>query len=156
MKNQEKLVKQLTEKGYKISFAESCTGGLAAASLVGVSGASAVFDLSFVTYANSAKEAVLGVSRQLLEAYGAVSEEVALAMASGASRVSGAEIAVGISGIAGPLGGSPEKPVGTVCFGFYINGMTESITGHFENMDRSAVRSSAVDFVFEYLTKKLS
>ncbi len=102
------------EHGYHITTAESCTGGLISARLVNVSGASACFDRSFVTYANEAKMEELGVSAETLAKYGAVSEETAGEMVVGAQKHSGAEVAVAVTGIAGPTGGTPEKPVGLV------------------------------------------
>lgn len=154
--NQEKLCALLKEKCLHISFAESCTAGLAAARLVGVSGASDVFDASFVTYANEAKMRFVSVKPETLNAHGAVSEEIARQMAEGAARAAGAEVGVGISGIAGPTGGTPEKPVGTVCFGFFTPCGTVSTTEHFVNLDREGVRTAAVDFVFERLLNILS
>lgn len=102
------------EKGYKITTAESCTGGLISARLVNVSGASACFDRSFVTYANEAKIEELGVLPETLARFGAVSEETAAQMAVGAQKRGNAEVAVAVTGIAGPTGGTPEKPVGLV------------------------------------------
>jgi len=110
----EQLVALLKEKGFKISAAESCTGGLFCKLLTDVPGCSAVLDLSVVTYANEAKTALLGVSNEILETDGAVSADCAGAMARGILRLSGADIGVAITGIAGPDGGSAEKPVGTV------------------------------------------
>ena len=152
---QEKLVAHLKEKGLRISFAESCTAGLAAAELVAVSGASDVFDASFVTYANTAKIKFVGVSPETLNAYGAVSEQTAGEMAEGCARAACADIGVGISGIAGPGGGTPEKPVGTVCFGFHAAGRTHTLTMHFEGLDRAGVRKAAVRFVFAHLNEVL-
>ena len=151
----ELVVKALLEKGLHISFAESCTAGLAAARLVNVSGASSVFDASFVTYANEAKMKFVSVSPDTLAAHGAVSEETAREMAEGCARAAGAEVGVGISGIAGPLGGTPEKPVGTVCFGFFTPSGTVSTTRRFLG-DRESVRTQAVNFVFDELLKLLN
>jgi len=106
----------LREAGLTLGVAESCTGGLVGAMLTSVPGASDYLLFDAVTYANAAKESVLGVSPDTLRAHGAVSEEVAAEMAEGALRIAGADLAVAITGIAGPGGGSPEKPVGTVCF----------------------------------------
>ncbi|MFO7273326.1 MAG: competence/damage-inducible protein A [Bacillota bacterium] len=106
----------LAERGLTLSTAESCTGGLVAKRLTDVPGSSRYFGMGFVTYANEAKMRFLGVPEALLAAHGAVSEPVARAMAQGALERSGADVAVAISGIAGPDGGTPEKPVGTVCF----------------------------------------
>ncbi|MDA7863964.1 competence/damage-inducible protein A [Akkermansiaceae bacterium] len=111
------VVELLTRTGKTLTTAESCTGGLIASRITDVSGASAAFTHGFVTYSNEAKQQLIGVKAETLEAYGAVSEEVAGEMAAGALQVSGADIAVSITGIAGPTGGTEEKPVGTVCFG---------------------------------------
>ena len=126
MNKQEKVVKLLIEKGYTISFAESCTGGKAAAAIVDVADASKVLNASFVTYANEAKERFAHVSKDTLEKHGAVSEETAYKMASGVAKTAGANVGVGITGIAGPTGGTKEKPVGTVCFGYSINGTVKT------------------------------
>lgn len=108
------VVRLLKERGQKLATAESCTGGLISNRITDVPGSSAVFTHGFVTYANEAKRDLLGVPQELLDEHGAVSEPVARAMAEGALRVSGADIAVAVTGIAGPDGGTPEKPVGTV------------------------------------------
>ena len=150
-----KLVDILIKLGYRITFAESCTAGLAAAKLVNVPDASKVLDVSFVTYANEAKIQYLGVPIDLIEAHGVVSEEVAAAMAKGVADAAGSEVGVATSGIAGPSGAVPGKPVGTVCFGFYINGKTAAHTCHFDHMDRNEVRAAAVEFVFETLAQKI-
>jgi nicotinamide-nucleotide amidase len=110
----EVVVALLSERGQRIGLAESCTGGLLASRLTQVPGASLVLDRGFVTYANRAKVEELGVDEGLIARHGAVSEEVAAAMAAGARRASGADVGVGITGIAGPDGGTPEKPVGLV------------------------------------------
>jgi len=153
---EERVVSALMSKGWHICFAESCTAGLACARLVNVANASAVLNESFVTYANEAKVKYVGVDPLSIEKYGVVSERVALEMATGACRASDSQVGVGISGIAGPGGGSAAKPVGTVCFGFNINGGEYAVTKHFENADRQGVRQASVDFVFEFLSKKLS
>lgn len=147
----EAVVNRLMERGWRIAFAESCTGGLAAARLVDIPNASRVLDASIVTYANEAKTHFLGVLPQTLEAHGAVSEETAREMAEGICRAAGAEVGVAVSGIAGPSGGTAEKPVGTVCFGFCINGATKTVTKHFGALGRRQVREAAVDFVFDTL-----
>jgi len=110
------LVERCRSRGFGIATAESCTGGLVAAAITEIAGSSAVFDRGFVTYANAAKTDLLGVPADLIDRVGAVSAEVAAAMAEGALARSQAEIAVAITGIAGPGGGSDAKPVGLVCF----------------------------------------
>ena len=150
-----KVVERIIEKKYKISFAESCTGGLAAATLVGVPDASKVLDVSFVTYANEAKMQYLGVSPAIIEKKGVVSEEVAQQMAQGVAEAAHSHVGVGITGIAGPSGGSREKPVGMVCFGFYIEGVVTTYTRHFGNLGRNQVREASVQFVYETLLELL-
>lgn len=151
MTQEETLVTLLKEKGFHISFAESCTAGLAVGALVGVPSASAVLDASFVTYANEAKIRYAHVSPETLGKYGAVSEQTAGEMAVGVALETGAEVGVGISGIAGPGGGTEEKPVGTVCFGFSVNGVRSTATCHFEGLDRQGVREAAVRFAMRSL-----
>ncbi|MDB4353669.1 competence/damage-inducible protein A [Akkermansiaceae bacterium] len=114
---EEVVVQMLAKVAMTVATAESCTGGLIANRITNVSGASAVFTHGFVTYSNAAKEQLIGVNSKTLEGHGAVSEEVAAEMALGAQRASGASFAVSVTGIAGPTGGTEEKPVGTVCFG---------------------------------------
>jgi nicotinamide-nucleotide amidase len=103
-------------RGWKLATAESCTGGLVVAALTDIAGSSDVVDRGFVTYSNAAKEMMVGVPRAIIEAHGAVSEQTAAAMAKGALDHSAADVSVAITGIAGPGGGSAEKPVGLVCF----------------------------------------
>ena len=153
MRTVEKVVQKLISKGYHISFSESCTGGLAAATLVSVSDASKVFNESFVTYANAAKVHYLGVNQKTIDTFGVVSEEVAKEMSVGTAKETNSEIAVGISGIAGPTGGTETKPVGMVCFGFYINGKVYTYTQYFGNIGRNKVRQKAVNFVYSTLNK---
>ena len=148
-------VSKLKQHGWHIAFAESCTGGLAAGALVDIPSASAVLNVSFVTYANEAKTKYVHVKPETLLTHGAVSEEVAAEMAEGVAAEANAEVGVGISGIAGPDGGTPEKPVGTVCFGFYINGKCSARTCHFSDLSREEVRAAAVRFVFRTLSALL-
>lgn len=142
------LVKLLTENGLRISAAESCTGGLFCAAIVEIAGASAVLDSSYITYANSAKQK-LGVRAETLEKYGAVSEQTAGEMAAAAAAQAGAQIGVGISGIAGPGGGSAEKPVGTVCFGFWVCGKIYTFTEYFKQPRRAQIRRAATDYALQ-------
>lgn len=149
------IVDILTAKGWTISFAESCTAGLAAAHLVDIPSASNVFNASFVTYANEAKVKYVGVSPETIAEKGVVSEDVAIQMAVGTARANDAQVGVGISGIAGPTGGTPEKPVGMVCFGFYIDGKTMSATKQFGDVGRDAVRIASVEYVYSFLATML-
>jgi len=150
------VVSLLKNKGWHISFAESCTGGLATARLINVADASHVLNASHITYANDAKIKYLNVSPDTIAKHGVVSEEVALEMALGVSNNNNSEVGVGISGIAGPSGATLNKPVGMVCFGFYINGQTFSKTVYFGNLGRNTVRESSVEFVYKTLIKHLS
>lgn len=133
----------LTARGGKVSTAESCTGGGVAQAITAIAGSSQWFDYGFVTYSNEAKQHVLGVSAAILQAHGAVSGEVVEAMASGAARVASADFAVAISGIAGPGGGTPDKPVGTVWFAWRHPQGVISDCYHFSG-DRESVRDQAV------------
>lgn len=134
----------LRARGYTLAVAESCTGGLIGAMLTAVAGSSDYLLLDAVTYANAAKERVLGVEPEILRGHGAVSAECVRAMALGARRVSGADIAVSVSGVAGPGGGSPERPVGTVWFGLSADGDDDVtvVQRHFKG-DRAAVQRQA-------------
>ena len=138
-----------------IACAESCTGGMVAAALTDLPGSSAIFDRGFVTYTNAAKIDLLGVSPDTLTAHGAVSEQVALEMARGALARSGAQIAVSITGIAGP-GGSEHKPEGRVCFGLVTASGIATQTQEFGALGRDKVRRAARDFalglIFEAIT----
>jgi nicotinamide-nucleotide amidase len=139
----------LKEKGWVLALAESCTGGWASECVTAVPGSSVWFDCGFVTYSNSAKQEQLGVSEQTLESHGAVSEHTALEMALGALHHSHADITAAITGIAGPDGGSEEKPVGTVCFAWATaEGVSESITLHFDG-DRELIRRQSVKTALE-------
>lgn len=149
------VVDRLCNLGWHVSFAESCTGGMTAAGIVDVPSASSVFNESYVTYANDAKIRLLGVSADTIAQHGVVSEPVAAEMAIGAASEAGAQVGVGISGIAGPSGGTPTKPVGMVCFGFYIDGTVYTKTMQFGNIGRNAVRQSSVDFVYDTLLELL-
>lgn len=152
---EEQLVDKLLEKNLKISFAESCTGGLCCGTLVNVTNASKVLDMSFVTYSNESKMQLIGVKADTILANGVVSEEVAYEMAEGAAATAGSEIGVGITGVAGPGGGTDKKPIGMVCFGFCINGKTTTYTKQFGEIGRNQVRKSSVEFVFQTLIEML-
>lgn len=146
MKENEKeyeLVKKLTKKCYTITTAESCTGGLLSAAIVNVDGASNVLCSAFVTYANEAKEQYAGVSHDTLEQYGAVSEQTAAEMCLGCTRTAGADLGLSTTGIAGPGGGTPEKPVGLVYIGCCLHGDV-TVERHVFSGDRAQVRSQTV------------
>ena len=117
----ENLVKVLIEKNLKIATAESCTGGLLAKKITDISGSSRIFEMGLVAYANRIKENILGVPAEILATKGAVSSETAEAMAKGIVKVANSDIGVGITGIAGPTGGTAEKPVGLVYFSVFYN-----------------------------------
>ena len=151
----ERLGRLLLERGEWLAAAESCTGGWLAQSVTAIAGSSAWFDRGFVTYSNAAKVDMLGVAEGLLERHGAVSEPVARAMAQGTLVHSRADGSVAITGIAGPSGGSPEKPVGTVCFAWARkDGGCEAQTCHFSG-DRSAVRKQSVRYALNGLLERL-
>jgi len=137
------LATALLEREWKMATAESCTGGLIAASCTDLAGSSAWFERGFVTYSNDAKSELLHVDPAAIASHGAVSEVVARAMAFGALRHSHAQVSVAVTGVAGPSGGSAEKPVGTVWFGFSVAGRLSSELMHFDG-DRSAVREATV------------
>ena len=150
---EEQLVNKLIEKGWHIACAESCTGGLVAAHIVNVANASKVLNVSFVTYANEAKMKYLGVSPKTITAYGVVSEEVVFEMAAGVAKESDSEVGIAISGIAGPGGGTDKKPVGMVCFGFYVNGKITTKTMQFGNPGRNEVRNLSTEFALKTALK---
>lgn len=138
-------------RGATLTTAESCTGGWIAKVITDVPGSSAWFERGFVTYSNQAKQQLIGVAAQTLETYGAVSESVVREMAQGALQAAEADYAISVSGIAGPDGGSDEKPVGTVWFGFADKqGQTFAITTCFAG-DRDAVRRQATEFALQTL-----
>lgn len=139
----EELAQALQARGWLLATAESCTGGLVAAACTSLAGSSTWFERGFVTYSNEAKSELLGVDAQSIASHGAVSEIVARAMAFGAVRHSRAQAAVAVTGIAGPGGGSPDKPVGTVWFGFSVGGRLSSERMLFEG-DRAAIREATV------------
>ena len=155
MNIEDRAVELLIKAGYHISFAESCTAGLAAGKLVNVPDASKVLDVSFITYANEAKIKYLGVEEETIKAHGVVSEEVAREMSLGVSREAGAEVGVGITGIAGPSGGVPGKPVGTVCFGIAILGEVYTWREEFGDLGRNVVRDASVKFCYDRLVELL-
>ena len=148
---QENVVAKLREKGVKLATAESCTGGLLSERITAVSGASDVFDFGVCTYANEMKHKVLGVSNETLSVLGAVSAETAMQMAEGARNVSGADLAVSTTGIAGPTGGTPEKPVGLVYIGVAHFSHKTKVFRHVFSGGRDEVRKQTVDAAFGHV-----
>lgn len=150
-KSLESLSTLLQSKHKKIAVAESCTGGFLAATITSLAGSSLWFERGFVTYSNESKQEMLGVSPGTLERFGAVSEQVATEMAQGALHRSHADLTVSITGIAGPDGGTPEKPVGTVCFGLAAKGVPlRSVTMHFSG-ERHDIRAECVRFASQWM-----
>lgn len=147
--NEEKLVNLLMEKKLIISTAESCTGGLVAAQIINVAGSSAVYKEGFITYANEAKMKYLGVAAGTLEQFGAVSRETVVEMAKGCVKRTGADVSVVTSGVAGPGGGTADKPVGLVWFACFYRGKTEVRKKIFQG-DRQAVRKAAAEYAIKF------
>jgi nicotinamide-nucleotide amidase len=140
----EQLAQLLTGRGALLTCAESCTGGLAAALLTAMPGCSSWFDRGFVAYSNASKSEMLSVSLDTLETLGSVSESTVAQMAAGAVARSNATVAMAMSGVAGPAGGSVEKPVGTVCLAWYLGpGVIDTTTEHFDG-DRASIRAQTV------------
>lgn len=151
----ETLIKLAHSKGVRIAAAESCTGGMVAAALTEIAGSSNVFDRGFVTYSNDAKIEMLGIKPETLEKFGAVSEQIAWEMAEGALGRSKADLALSITGIAGP-GGSDFKPEGRVCFGLARTGTeTYTETVEFGAIGRAQVRAASVALALEMLLESL-
>ncbi len=146
-----KLVHSCRLKGLTVATAESCTGGMIAAAITSVPGSSAVLDRGFVTYSNAAKTELLGVPAALIDSVGAVSEAVARHMAEGAKQRAGVDMAVSVTGVAGPDGGSPEKPVGTVWFGLAAaDGQVFTHHRLFPG-DRQAIRAASTLYALQLL-----
>ncbi len=155
MNIEEIIVNKLIEKNFHFSIAESCTGGLCSAKIVSVSNASKVFVMSFTTYSNESKIELLGVSESPINQFGVVSQEVAREMAVGVSIKAGSQVGVGVTGIAGPTGETKNKPIGMVCFGFYVDGEVKTYTKYFGNVGRNVVRENSVNFVCKTLNDLL-
>jgi nicotinamide-nucleotide amidase len=150
------LGRRCEARGWRIAVGESCTGGMVAAAITDIGGSSAWFERGFVAYSNEAKSEMLGVRAETLAAHGAVSEPVAAEMAEGALAASGADLSVAVTGIAGPAGGTPQKPVGTVCFAWAVRGgSAETCTRRFGG-DRAAVREASVVAALEGLQQRLA
>lgn len=156
----QQIAAQLQARGWMLATAESCTGGMVAAACTDLAGSSAWFERGFVTYSNAAKTELLGVDAGLIEAHGAVSEPVARAMAAGALARSAAQLSVAITGIAGPTGGSADKPVGTVWFGWGARVGADAPLLRAEQLrlpgDRAAVRAAATEHALRGLLALLA
>ena len=150
----ETLVDKLRERGHTLSCAESCTGGLLSGRIIDVAGVSDVYKAGFVTYANEAKQQHLGVTEDALMEFGAVSEQVATQMVLGACKASGSSVSLATTGIAGPGGGTKEKPVGLVYIGCCVNGEV-TVERHVFPGDRRQVREAAVEAALLLLEKCL-
>jgi len=150
----EKIIHTLATQQQTITFAESCTGGRIAAQFTAISGASAILNGACVTYSNEIKHRWLGVSHEVLKQYGAVSEACVSQMLEGAAKMAEADVAIAVSGIAGPTGGTPEKPVGTVYIGILTPKAKEVYHCHFKG-DREAVQQQSVQFAVKTLGKIL-
>ena len=153
------VAKLLIARGWTLALAESCTGGLVCAALTDLAGSSDWFERGYITYSNQAKTECLDVAAETIKSFGAVSEQVAKAMSEGAQKNAGVNVSVSITGIAGPAGGSIQKPVGTVCFGWTIQkenlaAITICKTMQFSG-DRQAVREQARDYALSELIKLL-
>ena len=151
---EEQAVGLLSGNGLTITTAESCTGGLLSGRLINVSGASDVINVGFVTYSNDAKMEYLGVDKEVLKEHGAVSSECALQMAEGAAKRGGSQVGLSTTGIAGPGGGSVEKPVGLVYIGCCVCGKAVAIKCNFSG-DRQSVRAQAVETAIKLLIKQV-
>ncbi|MCL2217019.1 MAG: competence/damage-inducible protein A [Defluviitaleaceae bacterium] len=149
------VIDLLKSQSHTIAVAESCTGGLLAAELISVSGCSSVMREGFVTYSNDAKMARLSVGEAVLKTHGAVSPQVAAAMAEGAAKASGASVALSTTGVAGPDGGTPEKPVGLVCIGLYIAGRATQTIQYNIPGRRNVIRTRAAKFALDILRRAL-
>ena len=149
-----KLTELLNSKNMSIAVAESCTGGLLSSSLTSIPGASSYFNCGFITYSNESKIKMLNVDSQTIELFGAVSEKVAYEMAMGAGQNSQSDLAISVTGIAGPSGGTAEKPVGMVCFGFYVEGEVSTTTQFFSGV-RSEIVSESIAFALTELKSKI-
>lgn len=151
----EVVCKKLIDKGLTLSSAESCTGGMFAASVTNVAGVSACFDRGIVTYSNQAKMDELGVSEETLEKYGAVSAQTAMEMAEGLAKVSGSDVCISVTGIAGPGGGTEEKPVGLVYLGLCYNGEVSYKELRLRNMGRKWIRQVSVLNMLDLINKNI-
>lgn len=154
----EALVAELTESGKAVATAESCTGGWVAKAITDIAGSSAVFGYGVVSYANGAKESIIGVQNKTLQAHGSVSAQVVEEMAKGTLHLSGADLSVAVSGVAGPGGGTREKPVGTVWFAWAVrdgsNALVDTSCEHFTG-DRDLIREASVAHALQGVRERI-
>jgi nicotinamide-nucleotide amidase len=150
-----RLIEASSNAGVMLATVESCTGGLIAGALISVAGSSSAFERGFVTYTNEAKMEVVGVPSETLAAHGAVSAETAIAMAEGALQICPADLSVGVTGVAGPGGGTPEKPVGTVAIAVALRGAQSVCEIPRFDGDRTAVRLATVDKAMDMMLAML-
>lgn len=155
-KSAEELAECLKDRGWFVGTAESCTGGWVAQVLTAIAGSSSWFEGGIVTYSNTAKINLLGVDPMTIASHGAVSGQTAKQMATGVVKALGVDLAVSVTGIAGPSGGSSEKPVGTVWFGFSMSGMETYSVSQLFTGGRQAVRLKAVDYALSEMTTLIS
>ena len=148
-----KLVKKMIKKKLKISFAESCTGGMLSSAVTSISGSSKVFDMSFITYSNKAKMSILKVPKKIITKHGAVSKECCLSMVKNLSKISKANISVSITGIAGPNGGTKSKPVGLVYIGIKKGNKIIIKENFFKNTNRVSIQKATVINSLEIINK---
>jgi PncC family amidohydrolase len=149
----QEIIKKMIDSSLSVAFAESCTAGLVSDAIVRISGASQVFWGSFVSYSNDAKIKLLGIEKELIEKYGAVSKECALAMAEGALHKSGVDVALSVTGLAGPLGDGSDLPVGTVWIGWEGKSLVAGASCYQFSGSRSEIREKAVDAVLKRLAE---
>ena len=150
-KNAQKLVKLLSKKNLKISFAESCTGGLLSSSITSISGSSKVFTIGLITYSNQAKIKLLKVNKKTILKHGAVSYETCLSMVKNLSKISKTNISVSVTGVAGPKGGTKQKPVGLVYIGIKRGNKTIIRKNLFKNKNRYSIQKSTVNQAYKMI-----
>tara|TARA_B110000305_G_C19042585_1_gene448906 strand:- start:156 stop:626 length:471 start_codon:yes stop_codon:yes gene_type:complete len=148
-----KLVRKLIKKRFKVSFAESCTGGLLSSSITSISGSSKIFNLGLITYSNKAKIDILKVPKKIIAKHGAVSKECCLSMVKNLSKISKANISISITGIAGPNGGTKLKPVGLVYIGIQKGNKITILENLFKNKNRIAIQRATVNKSLEIINK---
>ena len=152
----QKIVNLLKKKKLTISFAESCTGGLLSSSIASISGSSNVFDMGLVTYSNKAKNKILKISNQIIKKYGSVSEQCCLAMVDNLSKLSKSQICVSITGIAGPNGGTKQKPIGLVFIGIKINKKIKINKYKFKYKKRTSIQNISVQKALSLILREIN